>query len=254
MVRPVVAPAQRETREARLGRAFVALSDTLTTDYDLIELLHTLLDTCTEVLAVAAGGLLLADPNGELQLLAATDEDVDVVELVQLSAREGPCLDCFRTGEPVSVGDIAQEAARWPDFARAARDRGFRSVHAVPMRLRREVIGTMNLLDPRVRPLDDADLAAARALADVATIGVLQARVLHASRAVAEQLQEALDSRVVIEQAKGVLAGSAGLGVDEAFRAIRAYARRTNTPIRTVAAAVVDRSLDVLRPPRSASA
>ena len=239
-----------ETREARLNRAFVALADTLTTDYDLIDLLHTLLDACADVLGTTAGGLMLVDPAGELRLLAATSECVDVVELVQIAARSGPCVDCFTTGSPVVVEDVPRTAERWPAFARAAGEHGFRSAHATPMRLRRDVIGTMDLFDARPRALAEADLAVAQALADVATIGILRARLLRESRVVAEQLQSALSTRVVIEQAKGILSGSAGLTLDAAFRMMRDYARRTNTPLRTVAAGVVDRSLELLHRPR----
>ena len=232
-------------REGRLGRAFVSLADTLTSDYDLVELLQMLVDTCTELLDTTAGGLLLADPQGQLQLLASTSEDADLVELVQIGAQDGPCFDCFTTGVPVTEGDLASAGDRWPAFTGAALERGFASVHATPMRLRNEVIGTMNLLDTKSHRLGDADIAVAQALTDVATIGVLQARLLRESHIVSEQLQSALDTRVIIEQAKGVLSAAADLTIDESFRTIRAYARRTNTPLRTVAAGIVERTLDI---------
>ncbi len=233
-------------REERLGRAFVTLADTLTSDYDLVELLQLLVETCTELLDTTAGGLLLADQQGNLQLLASTSEDADLVEVVQISAQEGPCFDCYSTGRPVTVGDVNALRDRWPAFAEAATQRGFASVHATPMRLRDQVIGTMNLLDTRAEALGAADIAVAQALTDVATIGILQARLLRESHVVSEQLQVALSTRVVIEQAKGVLSAVADLSVDESFQTMRAYARLTNTPLRTVATGVVDRTLDVL--------
>ena len=150
------------------------------------------------------------------------------------------------TGEPVTVSDLSTVHGRWPSFVDAAVAHGFASVHATPMRLREQVIGTMNLLDTRAQTLGGADIAVAQALTDVATIGILQARLLRESHIVAEQLQSALSTRVIIEQAKGVLSAVADLSVDESFRALRAYARRTNTPLRSVATGVVDRTLDVL--------
>ena len=242
----MVSVVSNEGREARLSRAFVALADTLTSDYDLVELLQMLIDTCTQVLNTTAGGLLLADQQGRLQLLASTSEDADLVELVQISAQDGPCFECFTTGETVTVGDLAGMRDRWPAFVDAATAHGFASVHATPMRLREQVIGTMNLLDTKAQTLGEADVAVAQALTDVATIGLLQARLLRESHTVSEQLQSALSTRVIIEQAKGVLSAVADLSVDESFRALRAYARRTNTPLRTVAAGVVDRTLDIL--------
>lgn len=234
------------TREALLSRTFVEMADTMTSDFDVVELLQTLVDRCTEVLDASAAGLMLVDPQGQLQVVASTSEDADLVELVQISAQDGPCYECFRTGRAVTVADIPAVADRWPGFAAAAAAHGFASVHATPMRLRDEVIGTINLLDGRARALNDADIAVAQALTDVATIGILQARLVQESQALSAQLQAALSSRVVIEQAKGVLSALADLSMDESFRVLRAYARRTSTPLREVAARVVDRSLDVL--------
>lgn len=234
-----------EDREGRLGRAFVALADTLTSDYDLVELLQLLVDTCTDLLDTAGGGLLLADAQGRLQLVASTSEQADLVELVQIGAQNGPCFDCFASGTAVTVPDLRDTDGRWSSFTREALAQGFASVHATPMRLRNQVIGTMNLLDVKPRALAGADIAVAQALTDVATIGILQARLLRESTIVAEQLHSALSSRVLIEQAKGVLSATTRLSIDDSFRALRAYARRTNTPLRTVAAGVVDRTLDV---------
>ena len=235
-----------QSREARLNAAFVALADTLTEDYDVVDLMHTLVQECTEILDAQAGGLMLADAEGELQLLASTSESADLVEVLQLNAGVGPCVDCFSTGTTISVADIAASGDSWPAFRVAALEQGFLSVHATPLRLRGQVIGTMNLFGTSVGALSKADADVAQALADVATIGILQERINRQSHFVAEQLQHALDSRVLIEQAKGVLAQAGGLDVDEAFRTLRRYARDHNMALRVVAEQVVNRSLDVL--------
>ena len=234
------------SREARLNRAFVALADTLTSEFDLVELLQTLVDTCTDVLGVTAGGLLLADRAGQLQLLVSSSEDAGLVEFAQIGAQDGPCFECYQTGTPVTVGDIDELQGRWPDFAAAAALHGFRSVHATPMRLRDDVIGTMNLFGVEPGALDGPDIAVAQALTDVATIGILQERLVRHAQVVADQLQTALTSRVVIEQAKGVLSELGRFSMDEAFQLLRVHARRTNTPLLQVAHGVVDRSIDVL--------
>jgi transcriptional regulator with GAF, ATPase, and Fis domain len=232
------------SREARLNAAFVAVADTLTDQYDVVELLHTLVVDCTAIVAATAGGLMLADPGGVLQLVASTDESAELVELMQLAAGAGPCVRCFHTGTPVSVPDIASSTADWPDFRSAALDQGFHSVHATPMKLRGEVIGTLNLFLVASGALGPRDAAVVQALADVATIGVIQQRIATESQIVAEQLQRALDSRVLIEQAKGAVSQVTGLTMDEAFRALRHYARDRNLTLHAVATAVVDRSVD----------
>jgi GAF domain-containing protein len=234
------------SREARLNAAFVAVADTLTEDYDVVDLMHTLVQECTDILDAQAGGLMLADADGDLQLLASTSESAGLVEVMQLNAGVGPCVDCFTSGETVSVADIAASGDAWPAFREAALEQGFLSVHATPLRLRGDVIGTMNLFGTSVGALSGADSDVAQALADVATIGILQERINRQSQFVAEQLQHALDSRVLIEQAKGVLAQAGGLDVDEAFRTLRRYARDHNLALRTVAEGVVSRSIDVL--------
>jgi GAF domain-containing protein len=236
----------RVTRESRLNAAFVAVADTLTADYDVVDLLHTLVTECTEILDAQAGGLLLSEhPGGRLQLLASTSEDAELVELMQLAAGQGPCLDCFLSGDAVDVADIGAARDRWPEFAAVALDHGFRSVHATAMRLRGEIIGTMNLFRTRSGAFPERDAAVAQALADVATIGILHERTASRSQIVVEQLQRALDSRVLIEQAKGVLAQAVGLSMDAAFDALRRYARQHSVPLRMVAASVVERSLDL---------
>jgi GAF domain-containing protein len=195
---------------------------------------------------VDAGGLLLADELGELQLVASTSEQVGLVEVMQLDAGIGPCVDCYRTGLAVSVSDIASDRARWPEFSAAAHSQGFLAVHATPLRLRGQTLGAMNLFSKTAGVLNAPDAAVAQALADVATIGILQERSIRETTIVTEQLQRALESRVLIEQAKGVLAAMGTTDVDEAFFAMRNYARRNNLSLRFVAEGVTSRTIDVL--------
>lgn len=237
-------------REERVGAAFVSLADTLVSDFDLLDLLHTLIDTCTDLLDTDAGGLLLSDGDGHLQLMVSSTEDVNAVEVVQLAAEEGPCWDCFATGKAVTVGDIANDEG-WPEFQRIALQQGYRSVHATPMRLRGQVIGTMNLFDSRVGELNSRDIALAQSLTDVATIGILQERGAQQLRGVGAQLQHALNSRIIVEQAKGVVAQSLNLNIDDAFKLLRSHARSTNQNLQAVAAAVTERRL-ILRLARDA--
>lgn len=234
------------SREEMLNLAFVKVADTLTADFDIIDLLHTLLDECTAILNVQAGGLLLTDGSGELQLMASTSERADFVEMMQLDAGSGPCVDCFTQGTAVSVADIELSGAQWPEFRKAALERGFRSVYATPMRLRGEVIGTMNLFGTAPGELSERDAAVAQALADVATIGILQERNIRETAIVADQLQYALGSRILIEQAKGVLSATGSMDVEQAFTTMRYYARNNNLTLRAVAEAVVGRTLDLV--------
>ncbi|RNL85120.1 GAF and ANTAR domain-containing protein [Halostreptopolyspora alba] len=204
------------------------MADTLVADFDVAELLHQLAEHCVELLGATAAGLLLADERGTLHIVAASTEKTRLLELFQVQNDEGPCLDCFASGEPVSVPDLADAMERWPIFAAHAREQDFASVHALPLRLRGEMVGALNLFGVTPAPLSKADLEVAQGLADVATIGILQERALRRSYTLTEQLQHALNSRVVIEQAKGVLAGREGIDVDEAFSRIRSHARSNN--------------------------
>ncbi|MCU1551654.1 MAG: hypothetical protein JWR36_2214 [Glaciihabitans sp.] len=243
-----------QSRESRLNAAFVTLADTLTEDYDVVDLLHTLVEECTAIFGTEAGGLMLVDPEGRLQLVASTSEQVELVEIMQLNAGSGPCVDCYETGQRVAVADIEASGDRWPAFREEALRQGFRSIHATPMKLRGRIIGTLNLLGTSVGFLSDIDADAAQALSDVATIGILQERVIRESGIVADQLHRALDSRILIEQAKGVLSETASMTMDEAFAAMRTYARSHNYRLRAVAQQIVDRSLDLaqgVRQPRS---
>ena len=237
---PRAGPGNRDTA---LAERFVSLADTLVDDFDLVELLDKLVQSCVELLDVSAAGLLLVDSGGSLHPIASSTETTRLLELFQLQNDEGPCLDCVRSGEPVSVEDISQAHERWPRFVPAAVASGFRTVHALPMRLRRETIGSLNLFVADGPPLGGADQRVAQALADVATIGILQQRSLHRASILAEQLQGALNTRIVIEQAKGVLAEFGGVGMDESFAALRRHARTGNLKLSDVAQRVVTSEL-----------
>ncbi|MDN5859138.1 MAG: GAF and ANTAR domain-containing protein [Pseudonocardia sp.] len=236
-------------REELLIGAFVGLADTLVDDYDMIDMLDRLVRYSVELLAADAAAIMLADAQRRLRVVAASSEAAELMELLQLEADEGPCVDCFTSGAPVQVPDLTEAARRWPRFVAAATERGaYRSVHALPLRLRREGIGAMNLFhrDPGVLP--DADLALGQALADVATIGILSERAIHRGEVLNEQLQAALTSRVVIEQAKGVLAEAGGLSMDAAFDRLRRFARDRNQRLSDVARRVAEAGIgpDVL--------
>jgi transcriptional regulator with GAF, ATPase, and Fis domain len=231
-------------REAALVDAFAALADTLVVGYDVVELLQTLVDTCVALLDVTAAGILLADAEpGRLDLMASTSEESRLVETMQLAAEAGPCIECFRTGSIVSVPDLQAPHGDWAGFGDRALEQGFTSMYAVPLRLRTATVGTLNLFRDRVGELNERDTRVAQALADVATIGILHERDLRASDLMRQQLQVALNSRVVIEQAKGVLAHTHDVGTDEAFGMLRNYARSNRRPLAQVAQELVQRTL-----------
>jgi transcriptional regulator with GAF, ATPase, and Fis domain len=234
--------AEQGIRERALAEAFVALADTLVADYDVIEVLHQLTMECVALLRVDAAGLLLSDERGSLQMAAASTERARVVELFQLQSDEGPCLDCFRTSRPITAPDL-RGMTEWPRFIAHTLDTGYRSVHAVPMRLRTETIGALNLFAIQPHALGPDDLRIAQALADVATIGILQERAIRRREVLAEQLQVALNSRVIIEQAKGVLAERGQLEMERAFEVLRGYARSTQQRLSDVALDVANRTI-----------
>jgi GAF domain-containing protein len=218
-----------------LSDTFIELADTMVADFDVIDFLHMLTDRSVLLLAASAAGVMLADPRGELRVAAASTEEAGLLELFQLQNDQGPCLECFRTGRPVTASDLAGPAPRWPRFAQAAAQAGFATVEALPMRLRDQVIGALNLFRNEPGPFEPADLRIAQALADVATIGLLHERNVRRRDTVAEQLQAALNSRVVIEQAKGKLAERLGIDLDRSFKMLRDYARTSNQRLTDVA-------------------
>jgi GAF domain-containing protein len=242
---PRITAISGQTREQALADTFVALADTLVDDYDVLELLDQLVKACVHLLGVTAAGLLLDDQKGNLALVASSSEETRLLELFVLQSNEGPCLDCVRTGVAVTSGNLDDEAARWPLFVPAAHLAGFRSVTAMPLRLRDQTIGGLNLFMDMPQLIPDADRKLAQALADVATIGILQQRSLHRSHVLSEQLQNALTSRIAIEQAKGVLAERTGISMDAAFNALRRHARDHNLKLTAVANDVVNARLDL---------
>jgi hypothetical protein len=219
------------------------MASSLAKGYDVVELLEELTTDCARLLDVATAGLLLADARGVLHLVAASSEATRMLEILQLQRQDGPCLDCYRTATPVSVDDLENAAERWPVFVPAALAAGFASVHALPMRLRDSTLGALGLFGTHVGALNDDDLVLGQGLADVASVALLQDRAAADSAVVREQLQNALNSRVVLEQAKGVLAQLGNLQMDQAFAAMRGYARAHQLALSAVAQEIVARSL-----------
>jgi GAF domain-containing protein len=233
-----------------LSDTFVELADTMVADFDVIDFLQLLTDRSVMLLSASAAGVMLADPRGELRVAASSNEAAGLLELFQIQNDQGPCLDCYRTGQPVTA-DLSGQGQRWPRFTAAATQFGFRTVEALPMRLRDQVIGALNLFRAVPGPFDPADLRLGQALADVATIGLLHERNVRRSETVAEQLQSALTSRVIIEQAKGKLAERLGTDMDHAFAMLRDYARNTNQRLTDVARHfVTSATADFPPPPR----
>lgn len=233
------------TTEQRLTQVFVELADTLVAEFDALDFLSTLTERSVELLKADAAGVILNDLRGNLHVVASTSDAAQLLELFELQNDEGPCLDCFKDGRAVVNVEIAEARLRWPRFSAAAAEVGYRSAHAIPLRLRDSVVGAMNLFCRDDARLSDEDVALGQALADIATIGLLQERAVRQSELIAEQLQTALNSRVMVEQAKGVLLASAAVDVDQAFRLMRDYSRRNNLPLKVVAQSLIDRVLTV---------
>ncbi|MCK2244602.1 MULTISPECIES: GAF and ANTAR domain-containing protein [unclassified Crossiella] len=228
--------------DRRVAQTFVELSDTLVLGFDTIDFLHTLTERCVELLEVDAAGILLVDQRGALNLVAASTDQARLLELFQLQDEEGPCLDCFRSGTPVGCPDLGAEPRRWPRFSVAAAEQGFATVQAVPMRLREEIIGALNLFGSTAGGIPAETIALAQSFANVATISILQVRALRHSEMVAEQLQTALNSRIVIEQAKGILSERLQIDIADGFALMRDHARNTNQFLSDVAQQVISRS------------
>ncbi|MBA3524214.1 MAG: GAF and ANTAR domain-containing protein [Geodermatophilaceae bacterium] len=231
-------------REPQLADAFVDLADTLVNDFDAVDFLHSLVGHLVDLLDVTAAGIMMSDQRGGLEVLASSSEETRLLELFETQNDEGPCLDCFRSGEPVGHVDMAAMRKAWPVFTPRMVEAGFQSAQAIPLRLRRQTIGAVNVFRSESGLMAAGDLKVGRALADVATIGLIQSRSITARDTVAEQLQSALNSRILIEQAKGAFAERTGLGVDEAFQVMRAYARSTGRRLSDVGAQVLDGTLD----------
>jgi GAF domain-containing protein len=228
----------------RLATIFVEVADTLVDEFDLLDFLHMLTDRTADLVGAAAVGLVLADKDGRLEFMAGSNENVKLLELFQLQTLEGPCLEAFRTGQPVINVNLDEAAPRWPRFAPRATATGFQSVHAFPMRLRNQAIGALNVFgNTKGGDFDGADVPIVQALADIAAIALLQERAIHRGEVLTEQLQGALNSRIVIEQAKGAVAQAHHISVDEAFTRIRTYARNNNKKLTDLADTIVaDRS------------
>lgn len=243
------------SRETLLARTLVELADTLVADFDVVELLTALVDGCVDVLDVGAAGLMLVAPDGDLRVMASSSDAMRILELLEIQAQEGPCLDCYRTGRPVLNRQLAAATTVWPRFAPEATAAGFHTVHALPMRLRGTVLGALNLFHTHPGDLRPADIDAAQAMADVATIAILQHRAAHEAQIVNEQLNHALNSRIVIEQAKGMLAERLAMDIEHAFATLRHHARSHNLRLADVARDVVEGALPATQlaplPPRT---
>jgi hypothetical protein len=236
-------PVISTSREHGVTQAFVSLASALVGDYEIADLYTTLTTVSADLLGVTSAGLLLSSPEGQLSLAAASSEHTRNLELFLLQCDQGPCLDCFRDGTPVSVPDLAGEEARWPEFVPTAVEAGFRSVHALPMHLRDVRLGTLGLFSSTPGALSVADLELGQALADVASVALVSNRTAVDHQKLTDQLQTALNSRVVLEQAKGQLAQLSGGTVEHAFDALRRYSRDHNERLSEVARRVVAREL-----------
>jgi GAF domain-containing protein len=228
------------SRDGRLAQTFVALADTMVADFDFIDLLDRLVVAAVDVLDATAAGLLLDDQRGHLQVMASSSEESRLVEVFQLQNSEGPCLESYGSGRPVFVPDLSKMSDRWPLFVPAAAELGFRSVHALPLRLRATTIGALNIFHETATQANVHDVEVAQALADVATIALLQQRAMSRADLLAEQLQTALTSRIVIEQAKGILAATGSLDMETAFGGLRRFSRNHNLRLSEVARELVE--------------
>ena len=230
-------------REELLTHTFVTLADTLVDTYDVIDFLQILAERSVALLDVSAAGIMLGDINGQLRHAACSSEQMRLVELFELQIEEGPCFDAYAGTRAIRCDSPEDARRRWPRFAPNAVDAGFLAMSAVPMRLRTNVVGALNLFSSTPRSLNDGDLRLAQAMADIATIGILQERVIRDGRTLTSHLEVALDSRVVIEQAKGIIAERNKITVDDAFALLRAFARNHNRLLSETASQVVDGTL-----------
>ncbi len=236
---------RRRSRERQVSRTFVKLADTLVADFDISEFLDALAEECTDLLDVSATGVILLNAQGRLDVAATSTHRAELLELFAVETDDGPCVECARSGAAVSCEDLRGEPRRWPRFSAAADECGFRGVQALPMRLRDQVVGVLTLLTSEPGGANHEDIELAQAMADVATIGILQHRTIETGDRLAGQLQTALNSRVVIEQAKGVLAARGSITMDEAFLRLRGYARTNHLRLTELAHSVADDATDL---------
>ncbi len=229
------------THDELLFATLIELADTTITGFDLMSLADRLVGACVEVLGVTAAGIMLADQDSSLRVFASTDEEARMLELFELQNNDGPCLDAFRTGRAVEGVDLSLFTARWPRFAAAALSAGIKTAYGVPMRLRDQTIGALNLFLAGTEPFGFHELEVARVMADMATIGIINHWSIRNQEVLTGQLQSALNTRVIIEQAKGVLAEREGLSMGEAFEYLRHTARSSQRPIAEVATDTVNR-------------
>lgn len=234
-----------EPREAQIVETFLELADTLVADFDIIDALTVLASRCVEILDADATGILLADSNEQLNLVAASSEQARLVELFQLQSEEGPCLAAYATGSQVVHRSQDTSSGRWPRFAEYALGSGYESVYAIPLRLRDDVVGALNLFRTQREQLADIDVDLAQAFADLATITILHASAASEAQRRDEQLQHALDSRIIIEQAKGMLAEHAHIDMASAFDLIRSMSRNNNVKLTQIAQRIVDGQIDL---------
>ena len=229
--------------QRRFVETLLQLADTLVAEYDVIDFMQTLAERSVELVGVTAAGIMLADSQGHLRHAACSSEEMRVVELFELQVEQGPCFDAFRDRTAIRSANPLDLARRWPAFAPEAERGGFAAVTAVPLRLRQDSVGALNLFSTTEGALEDEDLEVVQAMADIATIGILQARLIHDQSTLTRQLEGALHSRVNIEQAKGVVAERNDIHVDTAFALVRQFARNTNRLLSDAAAGIVDGSL-----------
>jgi GAF domain-containing protein len=231
-------------RESLLITTLVELADNLVDNYDVIDVLTVLSDRCVQTIDVDAAGVLLAWPGGDLQFVASSSESMKVLELFQIQADEGPCVDCYRDGVAIVNHALDEHDLRWPRFSPRALAQGFRSVHCLPMRLRGRTIGALNLFRTHQGMLDSDDVAVAQGFADVATIAILQHQSSISASTLNDQLSNALNSRIIIEQAKGMIRQAVNCDMDEAFGRLRAHARNHNEGLTEVATRVVEGAIE----------
>ncbi|HQU25876.1 MAG TPA: GAF and ANTAR domain-containing protein [Acidimicrobiales bacterium] len=231
------------TRESVVIQTIVQIADNLVDDYDLIDVLTVLVQRCTETIGVDAAGVMLATPGGDLQFIASSSESMRVLELFQIQAAEGPCVDCVRSGTPIVNRALTEDDTRWPRFSPRAMTQGFRAVHCLPMRLRGTTIGALNLFRTHEGPLGSDDIVVAQGLADVATIAILQHQTSLSAGLLNSQLTNALNSRVIIEQAKGMIRQALSCEMSEAFDLLRTFSRDHNEKLTGVATRVVEGEL-----------